>query len=392
MNKLRFIAASTLIAIASHTYLLLSYYPLKFGRLTEKSFCNLNATFNCDAVAASAYSSFLNIPLAVWGAATNFIFLTLILIYALNLSDHRLRYLRYSFYLALFTAAASVVMAIISFSQINTYCIFCIAAYILSFINLTCVYLLLKGKEIPVFADIKNLFTTSRLALGLLVLIPFISFVVHRSMVQQYLSGNISAYVNSSISEWSSNSPQDFSKGETLTYGPQNAKMIITEFADFLCSHCKTASPSIKAFLQAHPDVGFQFFAFPLDGKCNPKIKRNHGLSCHLSKTVYCAEKQSLGWEFHDAIFENQAHLYRSGSIKNINKLYKQWKQVQKIDWEKLNTCIKSKQAHQAMKNSSLKGDKAGVLGTPTIYVNGKKLPRGQFLPVLKAIYSRINK
>jgi uncharacterized membrane protein len=76
--KLKIALLLTLVAIGIHTYLTLHYYDLNYGAGSADSICNINAKLNCDAVAASSYSTFLKTPLALWGAVTNTMLLILL--------------------------------------------------------------------------------------------------------------------------------------------------------------------------------------------------------------------------------------------------------------------------------------------------------------------------
>src|ERR1700722_484314 len=68
------------LSVVIHLYLSYHYYPIKFGFSSGPSICSVNATFDCDAVAASQYSAVFGIPLAVWGAATNLVIFLLVLL------------------------------------------------------------------------------------------------------------------------------------------------------------------------------------------------------------------------------------------------------------------------------------------------------------------------
>jgi protein-disulfide isomerase len=49
-----------------------------------------------------------------------------------------------------------------------------------------------------------------------------------------------------------------------------------------------------------------------------------------------------------------------------------------------------SAETHDLIKAQASLGIAARVEGTPTIYVNGKKLPRGQLIPVLERVYQSL--
>src|SRR5262245_32456387 len=77
-----------LLSVGIHIYLALHYYPLKLGIAGSQSLCNINEKFNCDAVAASQYSAFLDIPMAIWGAVVNALLFGLVLMSWLEWSEH----------------------------------------------------------------------------------------------------------------------------------------------------------------------------------------------------------------------------------------------------------------------------------------------------------------
>ena len=47
-------------------------YMVNYSGEPYKSFCNVNERFNCDAVASSPYSSFLEVPIAFIGTVAHF--------------------------------------------------------------------------------------------------------------------------------------------------------------------------------------------------------------------------------------------------------------------------------------------------------------------------------
>ncbi len=85
--KLKVALLTVAIAIGLHIYLALHYYQLNFGLLTSESLCNVNELFNCDNVTASRFSALLGMPIALWGAVTNFILALLIMGWILGWSN-----------------------------------------------------------------------------------------------------------------------------------------------------------------------------------------------------------------------------------------------------------------------------------------------------------------
>jgi protein-disulfide isomerase len=49
--------------------------------------------------------------------------------------------------------------------------------------------------------------------------------------------------------------------------GPKNAKVVVVQFFDYRCPHCKAeAAPAIQALIKEHPDVKFVFKDLPIFG------------------------------------------------------------------------------------------------------------------------------
>lgn len=381
-----------LLATCIHVYLSFQHYPLKLGFSTGPSICNLNSTFDCDAVSVSSYSSFLGIPLSVWGGVTNFIIFLALLLSWLEWSEHPERLKRFAFAAATGSAIASVVMGGISFLLMKNYCLFCIGLYLISFIVVGLIYMTLKESFFKNFlSDIGAYFSENRGILGLLVSIPVMSFLLHRAALSHFGAGQLDQIVNQGVRGWISEPRQSLSVPPLLVKGPEKdeAKLVISEFADFRCGHCKSASHSLHAFAESHPDVRFEFYVFPLDGACNPGIQRSSGLSCHLSKAVYCAEKQGQGWNLHNIIFQYQEQLNNISQVESLKESLLNLTSHLSLNREAYNSCVESPEAHEAIEYQSQQGMTLNIQGTPSIFANGKVLQLGQMIPVLEEVYQK---
>lgn len=379
---------STLVALGTHLYLSLHYYQIKYALGEAKSACNINALFNCDVVSASQFSSIFNIPIATFGLITHVVLLLLLLIHRFQMADRPELAGKWSFYLASISAVASIIMGTISFTQIGSLCLFCILAYLLSFVILFCTYKCLDKKP-HLISDLGELLTDAKWILVFLALIPLGSAFANKIIKDNYNVGEIEYAISDSLNNWTSAPTRTFTSAG-LVKGADNgtAKVTVVEFADFLCPHCKFAAPTLKAFTANNSDVQFIFKAFPLDGNCNPAIERKgDDKRCILAKATYCADKVSQkGWNAYEWIFEQQEKLF-SADIKVKMTELSQHLQIPEADF---NTCLASSEAHDAIVAQALEGKEAQIQGTPTIFVNNRHLERGQVLPVLQALYNLI--
>jgi protein-disulfide isomerase/uncharacterized membrane protein len=389
--KLKLALLFILAAIGVHVYLTLHFYGLTFGTMAGESICNLNAKFNCDTVTASSFSSLAGVPIALWGAATNGVLGLLVLIWIFGWSNDVARLGRYAMWLSGFTAAMSLVMGSISTFFIGSYCIFCMSVYVLSFIIFYLIWRSQSPDRPGLLADIKALFGPAKSYLIFLAAIPAATFFLHRTFIVQFGAEALDNIVQESLQEWKAAPTIDLaSTPAALVKEQSDVKMTIAEFADFRCGHCKHASPTLHAFLNSHPNVKFQYYTFPLDGQCNDIIPGGDGVSCYLAKNVYCAEKTAKkGWELHDAVYADQDDV-NNGGMEAAKKVVEKSLGNLGVEPEAQKTCVESPDTDAAIRAQAKLGVAAGVKGTPTFYVNGRKLSRGQLLPVLEAVYKEL--
>ena len=119
-NWFYFLLLLTLMTLGFHSYLSSQHYNLKLGASTGPSICNVSASFNCDAVAASTYSAIFNIPIALLGFIAQAVLLILAIASHYSLSENSNLIRRVTFWLALLIALVSVVMGFISTFKMGT--------------------------------------------------------------------------------------------------------------------------------------------------------------------------------------------------------------------------------------------------------------------------------
>lgn len=378
---------SQLFALMTHGYLTIRHYKLKMGIPAEDDFCRMGESFNCDAVSASIYSEIFGLPLALWGWATNFILLLMIITYGRSKNK---AFGHHIFYLSLFVFLMSLIMAGISKFVLGQYCLYCMAAYILSFVTLIA---LVGITPIPAWhslgQDIQAIFKSTRQTLVAIIFVPVVAFIGHTVFQEVYSDKEILKTINQLVEMWENNKKYDLPKEGALVMGPsaENATMTLTEFAEFRCGHCKNAIQPVKTFVKSHPDVRYEFMLFPLDGACNPHISHATGISCKLAKATYCANEKNKGWALHDLIFKNQR---KFDSLSSTDALLKKIALETGLNAQELLQCAESDKYDSLIKKHADAAQAAGVQGTPAFFVNGKSLRGGQALPILQKVYKKM--
>ena len=152
--------------------------------------------------------------------------------------------------------------------------------------------------------------------------------------------------------------------GDSPTRGPKDAKITIVEFSDYQCPFCSQAEPLVDQVLQAYPkDVQRVYKQFPLTSI--------HPNALPASKAAVAAGKQGKFWEMHAKLFGNQREL----SPDN----YKKWAEELKLDMARFEKDMSSPEVQSQIDKEMQEARSADVTGTPTIFVNGKRLQQRSF-------------
>lgn len=147
------------------------------------------------------------------------------------------------------------------------------------------------------------------------------------------------------------------------TQGPDNAPVTIVEFSDFECPYCGGLFPTLKQIEKAYPEtVRIVYRQFPLTNL--------HPHAMKAAEASLCANEQHKFWEFHDSMFGNQREL----SVPDL----KQRAVDLKLDTKTFNECIDSGREAAAIQADIQEGARAGVTGTPAMFINGRLLSGNQ--------------
>lgn len=376
---------ATALAVATHLYLALENYKLKSG-FSGKSVCNINAQFNCDAVALSPYAQFLGIPMAIWGAAINVVLLVFLIV---TLTSDSKRYERGSFWLSLVIFLGSVVMGSISFFLMHTFCLFCLTAYALSILQFGAVWTLQTTSPLKSLGgDLRQVWSEQLSIPILIAMVPAGAWLGHSMIGDAYGLSRVGPMIRESIFDWQSAQAFTFKdEGLHLKNGSGPIKMQIVEFADFLCPHCKHAAPTLHNFVEGRPDVELIFKPYPLDGTCNSGgSSKGDGLRCQLAALVMCSESLAQkGWMAFDWVFEHQEDM-----PGRFQQTLQEIAKMTGTPEDQLKSCVESSETQDRIAKFADEGNAAKITGTPTLFVNGRHLPNGQLFPILEGAYKAI--
>jgi protein-disulfide isomerase len=161
--------------------------------------------------------------------------------------------------------------------------------------------------------------------------------------------------------------------------GAASKDLLIVEFADFQCPHCKDALPTIERLVQDFPNARFVFESFPLPQHSEAPKAAAYGVC------VQKAAGDATFFKYVDAVFANQAGLTPEASDATLKDV------VTKLglDPAKIAACSTSPVGVDGVQTSLDFAHKLEVRETPWLYVNGRGVPLGGIqYDQLKAIVS----
>jgi protein-disulfide isomerase len=139
--------------------------------------------------------------------------------------------------------------------------------------------------------------------------------------------------------------------------GASDAPVTLVEFSDFQCPYCSLAVAKLDAVLDAYPGkVKLIFKQFPLD---------THPQASLAAAAAIAAHRQGKFWAMHDALFAHRRELSRA----NILALAR----TAGLDMKRFESDLDSPETRKTIARDMEDGDRAGVEGTPSVYIDGRK-------------------
>lgn len=153
----------------------------------------------------------------------------------------------------------------------------------------------------------------------------------------------------------------DVSKSPSL--GSRSAPVELIVFSDFQCPYCKDFAETMREIHRQYGDrVRIAFRQFPLT--------RIHPHAAQAAQASLCAGAQGRFWEMHDLLFADQGKLGRDDLRGRAAEL--------KLDTKTFDACLDSERYARQVREDLRAGARAGVEGTPALFVNGRSMPGSQ--------------
>lgn len=152
--------------------------------------------------------------------------------------------------------------------------------------------------------------------------------------------------------------------------GTANASVTIVEFTDFECPSCARQHPVLDRIVSEFGDrVRLVVRDFPLSQHANAR---------KAAEAAEAAREQGKYWEYAGLLFRNQSAL-------SVDKL-RQYATEVGLDRARFDASLDSGKFAEKVQRDIMDGRKLGINGTPTLYINGKRVADNSYERLKSAI------
>lgn len=163
-------------------------------------------------------------------------------------------------------------------------------------------------------------------------------------------------------------SAEQLNRVQGISMGQPNAPVVIYEFADFQCPGCRVFAqftiPLIKERLVNDGTVRYVFYDFPL---------AMHQHAFVAARAGRCANDQGKFWPYHDYLYGQQEAWSNASPGEAIDN-FVSYAGTAGLDEGAFEECLRSDRFAREVTESLKFGESLGVGGTPTLFINGKRL------------------
>ncbi|MBV8206949.1 MAG: thioredoxin domain-containing protein [Acidobacteria bacterium] len=145
--------------------------------------------------------------------------------------------------------------------------------------------------------------------------------------------------------------------------GPENAALTVVEFSDLQCPHCKAAVPVVDKLLGDNPEARFIFQSYPLEFHDWAFKGAAYSLCVHQ-------QKPEAFWKFVQAVFDAQDSITAANADAKLSEIAT----ASGADARAAAACSATPETKTKIDQSIALGKAVGVTGTPTLFLNGRRI------------------
>jgi protein-disulfide isomerase/uncharacterized membrane protein len=350
---------------------------------TGSDFCSAFFGTGCDDALRSPLAVQLGLPLAGWGLVYYGTLVALLLLSRLLGPSFRFEAMTAALLLALGGAVGSIALFTAMVTSVSPFCPLCATVHVINILLLwvikrlsgqslrqslsgvaTAVKYLATGKTVdPIAARWKSV--------GLIA-VALVAVAIYQWVFVEYASGtqaNPAPFDPQQIvAQFEASVQQDIPVNAVdPTLGPADAPVRMVVFSDFRCPGCRKLAQMIPALAkQFEESLRIVFKHYPLDSTCNPAVKKEfHPGACKAAQAAEAARDQGRFWTFHDALFAKSPR--QDVTLKSVAEGLH-------LDLNRFEQHRSSNVGLTRIQADIDLGTRLGVDGTPSVFINGRRV------------------
>ena len=163
--------------------------------------------------------------------------------------------------------------------------------------------------------------------------------------------------------------------------GQGKAGVTLVEYGDYQCPYCQQYYPTVKqVYTDLQDQIKFQFRNFPLTSL--------HPNAFAAARAAEAADKQGKFWEMHDMLYENNDPNGQQGWVasKDATVYFDQYAKQLGLNVDKFKQDFASIPVNDAVNADMAEGNRLGITGTPTFFLDGKQVQIGNDVQTFEKI------
>ena len=161
--------------------------------------------------------------------------------------------------------------------------------------------------------------------------------------------------------------------------GTPGATVVVVLFSDFQCPYCKVEAQMLRQnLISAFPtQVRLYFIDFPLE-QLHPWARA----AANGGRCVFHQDPSAF-WSYYDWVYAHQETI----TADNLKSIVTIWSKDRKdIDTAQLGACMDTKETDKEVDGEIAKAKELEIGGTPTLFVNGRRIPNSVEWNYLKGV------
>jgi protein-disulfide isomerase len=148
------------------------------------------------------------------------------------------------------------------------------------------------------------------------------------------------------------------------SHGPADAAVTVVDFSDLQCPHCKDLHPTIEKLMTENKNVRVIFQDFPLP---------MHDWATKAADYADCVSRSSNDafWKFIGSVFAAQADITAANADEKLTAMA----DSAGVKGTEIAVCAAKPETTSRVQKAVALGNALNVDSTPTLFINGRKLP-----------------